>query len=60
VTGEWERLHTGELYDLHSSTNILWVIKSRRMRWAGQVACMGDRRSVYRVLVERPDEKRPL
>jgi hypothetical protein len=44
VTGEWIRLHTEGLHDLHSSSNILWVIKSRRMRWAGHVARMGDRR----------------
>jgi hypothetical protein len=59
VTGECKTLHNEELYDLNFSTNIL-VIKSRRMRWAGHVACLGDRRSAYRVLVERPDEKRLL
>ena len=50
VTGEWRKLHIEEL-DVYSSTNIIWVIKSRRMRWAGHVACTGDRRGVYRVLV---------
>jgi hypothetical protein len=50
VTGEWRRLHNEELYDLYSTPDI-WVIKSRRMRWAGHVAGMGDRRGAYRVLV---------
>jgi hypothetical protein len=60
VTGEWGRLHKEELYDLYSSPNIIRVIKSRRMRWAGHLACMKDRRGAYRVLVERPEGKRPL
>jgi hypothetical protein len=51
VTGEWRRLHSEELYDLYSSPNFIQVIKSRIMRWAGHVACMGDRRGAYRVLV---------
>jgi hypothetical protein len=51
VTGEWRRLHNEELNDLYSSPNIVWVIKSRRMRWAGHVACMGEERGVYRFLV---------
>jgi hypothetical protein len=55
VTGEWRRLHNGELYDLHSSQNIIRVIKSRRMGWAGLVARMEDRRDAYRVLVGRPE-----
>jgi hypothetical protein len=60
VTGEWKRLYNEELYNLHSSPNIIQMIKSRRMRWTGHVACMGDRRSAFRVLVERPEGKRPL
>ena len=48
VTAEWRRLHNEERYDLYSSTNIIWVIKSRRMRSAGHVARTGDRRGVYR------------
>ena len=51
VTGEWRKLHNEELSDLYCSPHIVWVIKSRRMRWAGHVARMGDRRGVYRVLV---------
>jgi len=60
VTGEWRRLHNEELNDLYSSPNIVRVIKSRRMRWAGHVARMGEKRGVYRVLVGKPEEKRPL
>ena len=60
VTGEWRRLHNEELNDLYSSPNIVQVIKSRRMRWAGHVARMGEERGVYRVLVGKPEAKRPL
>jgi len=60
VTGEWMRLHKEELNDLYSSPNIVRVIKSRRMRWAGHVACMGEDMGVYRVLVGKPEGKRPL
>ena len=60
VTGEWRKLHNEELNDLYCSPNIVRVIKSRRMRWAGHVACMGERRGVYRVLVGKPERKRPL
>ena len=59
-TGEWRRLHNEELNDLYCSPNIVRVIKSRRMRWAGHVACMGEERWVYRVLVGKPEGKRPL
>jgi len=55
VTGEWRRLHHEEINDLYSSPNIVRVIKSRRMRWAGHVACMVEDRGVYRVLVEKPE-----
>ena len=58
VTGEWRRLHNEELNDLHSSPNIVRVIKSRRMRWGGHVARMGEERGVYRVLVGKPEGKR--
>jgi hypothetical protein len=58
--GSWRKLHNDELRSLYSSPNIVRVIKSRRMRWAGQVARMGERRGVYRVLVGRPEGKRPL
>ena len=51
VTGAWRRLHNEEIYDVFSSPNIIWVIKSRRMRWAGHVARVGERRGAYRVLV---------
>jgi len=60
VTGEWMRLHTEELNVLYSSHKIVRVIKSRRMRWAGHVARMGEERGVYRVLVGKPEGKRPL
>ena len=60
VTGEWRRLHNEELNDLYSSPNIVRVIKSRRMRWAGHVARMGEERGVYRVLMGKPKGKRPL
>jgi len=60
VTGEWRRLLNEELNDLYSSDNIVRVMKSRRMRWAGHVAHMGEVRGVYRVLVEKPEGKRPL
>jgi hypothetical protein len=55
VTGEWRRLPNEELHDLYSSPNIIHMIKSRRMRWVGHVACMGDRRGIYRVLVGKPE-----
>ena len=60
VTGEWMRLHNEELNDLYSSLSIVWVIKSRRMRWTGHVARMGEERGVYRVLVGKPEGKIPL
>jgi len=60
ITGEWRKLHNEVLTDLYSSPNIIWVIKSRRMRWAGHVARMGERRGVCRVLVGKPEGKRPL
>jgi len=60
VTGEQTRLHNEELNDLYSSPNIVRVIKSRRMRWAGRVARMGAERGVYRVLVWIPEGSRPL
>ena len=58
VTGEWSRLQ--ELNYLYSSPNIVRVIKSRRMRWAEHVAHMGEERGAYRVLVGKPEGKRPL
>jgi hypothetical protein len=58
--GSWRKLHNNELHSLYSSPNIVRVIKLRRMRWAGHVARMGEGRGVYRVLVGRPEGKRPL
>jgi hypothetical protein len=58
--GSWRELYNDELHDLYSSPNIVRVIKSRRMRWAEHVARMGEGRGVYRVLVGRPEGKRPL
>jgi hypothetical protein len=60
VTGEWRKLHNGELHKLSSSPDIIREIKSRRMRWAGHVARMGEGRNLYRVLVRNPEVKRPL
>ena len=60
VTGEWRKLHNEEFNDLYCSPNIVRVIKSRRMRWAGHVACLGERRGVYGVLVGKPEGKRQL
>jgi len=60
VTGELRRLHNEELSDLYPSPNIVRVIKSRRMRWAGHVAHMGEERGAYRILVAKPEGKRPL
>ena len=60
MTEEWRKVHNEELNDLYSSPNIVRVIKSRRMRWAGHVARMGERKGVYRVLVWKPEGKRPL
>jgi hypothetical protein len=60
VTGEWRRLHNEELNDLYSSPNIIRVIKSRRMGWAGNVARMSERRGAYRILVGRNKGRRPL
>jgi len=60
VTGEWRKLHNEELNDLYSLPNIVRVVKSRRMRWAGHVARMGEDRIVQRVLVGKPEAKRPL
>ena len=60
VTGEWSKLHNEELNDLYSSPNIVRAIKSRRMRWAGHVARIGERRGLYRVLVGKPEKKRPF
>jgi hypothetical protein len=59
VTGECRKLHSGELHNLYSSPDIIRQIKLRRMRWAGHVACMGEGRNVYRVLVGRAEGKRP-
>ena len=60
VTGERRRLHNEEPNDLYCSPNIVRVIKSRRMRWAGHVARVGEERGVYRVLVGKPEGKRPM
>jgi hypothetical protein len=58
--GSWRKLHNDELHDLYSSPDIVRVIKSRRMRWAGHVARVEEGRGVYRVLVGRTEGKRPL
>jgi hypothetical protein len=60
VAGRWRKLHNEELHDLYSSPSIIRIIKSRGMRWAGHVARMGEKRNAYRLLVGKPEEKRPL
>jgi hypothetical protein len=60
VTGGWRKLHNEELHDLYSSPSIIRIIKSRRMRSAGHVARMGEKRNVYRLLVGKPEGKRRL
>jgi hypothetical protein len=60
VTGGWRKLHNEELRDLYSSPSAIRIIKSRRMRWAGHVARMAEKRNAYRLLVGKPEGKRPL
>jgi hypothetical protein len=60
VTGKWRKLHNEELNDLYSLPSIVQVVKSRRMRWAGHVVRMGEGRVVHRVLVGKPEGRRPL
>jgi hypothetical protein len=60
LTGDWRKLHNEELYNLYSSPNIIRMIKSRRLRWAGYVARMGEKRNAYRILVGKPEGKRSL
>jgi hypothetical protein len=60
VTGGWRKLHNEELHNLYSSPSIIRITQSRRMRWAGHVARMGEKRNVYRLLVGKPEGKRPL
>jgi hypothetical protein len=60
VTGEWRKLHNEELCDLYSSPSIIRIIKSSRMRWAGHMARMGEKRNAYRLLAGKPEGKRPL
>jgi hypothetical protein len=60
VIGGWRKLHNEELHGLYSSPSIIMAIKTRRMRWAGHVACMGEVRGAYIILVGRPEGRRPL
>jgi hypothetical protein len=60
VTGGWRKLHNEELHNLYSSPNIIRVIKSRRMRWTGHAARIGESRNAYRILVGNPERRRPL
>ena len=60
ITGEWRKLHNAELHAFYSSPNIIRNLKSRRLRWAGHVAYMEQFRNAYRVLVGKPESKRPL
>jgi hypothetical protein len=60
VTGDWRKLHNEEFHNLYSSPSIIRVVKSRRMRWAGHIARMEEKRNAYRILVGEPEGKRPL
>jgi hypothetical protein len=60
VTGGWRKLHNEELHNLYSSPSTIRIIKSRRMTWAGNVVQMGEKRNVYRLMVGKPEGKRPL
>jgi hypothetical protein len=60
VTGDWRKLHNEELHNLYSSPNIIRMITSRRMRWGGHIARMGETRTAYRILVGKPEGKRQL
>ena len=60
LTGEWRKLHNDEFSDLYLLPNLVWVVKSRRMKWAGHVARMGEGRGVHRVLMGKCEGKRPL
>jgi hypothetical protein len=60
VTGEWRKLHNEELHNLYSSSDVIRQVKSRRMMWAEHVARMGEERKVCKVLVAKPEGKRPL
>jgi hypothetical protein len=59
MTGGWRKLHNEELHNLYSSPSIIRIVKSRRMRWAGHVTRIGEKRNVYRLLVGKPEGKRP-
>jgi hypothetical protein len=60
VTGEWRKLHNEELHDLYSSPSIIRIMKARRMRWTAHVARMGEKRNAYRLLVGKPEGRRPI
>jgi hypothetical protein len=60
VTGEWRKLHNEEVYDLYSSPSIIRIIEARRLRWEGDVVRMGEKRNAYRLLVGKPEGRRPL
>jgi hypothetical protein len=60
VAGEWRKLHNEELHDLYSLPGIITIMKSSRMKWAGHVARMGEKRNAYRLLVGKPEEERPV
>ena len=60
ITGEWRKLHNAELHALYSSPNVIRCLKSRRLRWAGHLAHMEQFKNAYRILVGKPESKRPL
>ena len=60
ITGEWRRLHNEELQGLYVSPDIIRIMKSQRLRWAGHVARMGEKQRLYSIVVGKPEEKKPL
>jgi hypothetical protein len=60
LTGDWKKLHSEDLYDLYAAANIILFIKSGRIRWAGNMLCIGENTKACRILIGKPEGKRPL